>query len=535
MKLVDSNRKGTPDRTPLRQLFQRIWVIGILGALFDVWNQMEANVFTPFIYTRVQCCGDHGPLPSKYDITDARRMSEIRAHARLEGLPLPRIQTDAAGRERILGCDLPHFQPKNRMWSKSPGCVSGSYVQNQAQNFIGINTPLQKAACLVALPVGGKIADEVGRRPVLFVYAIMCFVSCAIYVADTKLFAIWGNIPAFVAGMLICPCWEPKDTVMTGSVVDLVGANVENRSRALSVQYVFYKCGCFCGYAFAFYCLGQHLTSYFRPFVVFTILAGIIAVYIMTSVPETLPAELKKPLELHMFSPLQVMREAFRLIARDWMLITLLVTGFLFYIHMVGFVTLVFSYLIGMGFTPQEAMLPGVFGIWAQMISAGLVAKFGPDIGTYNLQILSHVFFAIGYVLFGPLIDTCGHIGPYFAWSCFGVGWSLFFPSAQTIISQRVEEEHQAKCQACFAVVLNLGAIFGPPIWSYCIYDATATGIAKAKPAITSLVLSVICICLATYMRARSDVFLSVMELDEEGNALPLKSSKAGSHRVYGA
>merc|ERR1711920_525120 len=70
-------------------------------------------------------------------------------------------------------------------------------------------------------------------------------------------------------------------------------------------------------------------------------------------------------------------------------------------------------------------------------------------------------------------------------------GFLLVLPAFQTIISQRVEPEHQATCQATVSAVATLSAIIAIPLYSNVLFDATKHQMGSGLCPIISLCLSV--------------------------------------------
>jgi len=474
-------------------LVRTCWPFGVLAALLNAWRGIDVSVYVPYIYSRVQCCGPHGDLHSKYDIKKPSRVRAVLKEAASLGLSVPLVN------KRIRACAVPEFPPHSKMWSQSPGCVNAAFVYDTSQRILGINLPLQKVLLILVLPVGGTIADACGRQPVLLAYGAMCLLASITFMLDTRLCHVWGDVMIMFAATFLCPCWEPKDAVMVGSVLDLVGDRAAERNSALSLLWACSQVGSVVTALILFFILRLHLSSYFPLWLAYSCLALFIVAFTKLVVPETLPEELRSGIRLHMFNPLQSQFHALSLMFHDKTLIMLMVVGFLMYVHVSGTMTMAFSYLMQHGFSQEEAALPTLLSGGIQILSASLRARY--EAGVMNCFIAANVAWFLGYSALGLLVPCIGRAAGYIAFACFGVGWSLYFPSAQAIVSAHMGEEDQAKCQSAVVCIGNVGAIIGPIIWSSCIYDATATGFAEMTPMIASMAVAVVCTALAVAIK----------------------------------
>ena len=106
-----------------------------------------AEVFMPYLYTRVRCCDAVGAtLDPKYD----------------------EITFDANGSvaEAVYGCDIAVHDVESPEWSHSPTCVNFAYVRNTAQQVRGVYGPLTTILKVALLPMAGFLADMYGRKKV---------------------------------------------------------------------------------------------------------------------------------------------------------------------------------------------------------------------------------------------------------------------------------------------------------------------------------------------------------------------------------
>merc|ERR1719215_2341211 len=98
-----------------------------------------------------------------------------------------------ADADRIEACHVPAFPRDNSHWSMSPQCPNKAFVQQTAQGIMATMKPLQKLFCFLVLPVGGALADAIGRTPVLGLYVGGLLVACLLSAADAHAGGVWGN------------------------------------------------------------------------------------------------------------------------------------------------------------------------------------------------------------------------------------------------------------------------------------------------------------------------------------------------------
>merc|ERR1712100_650727 len=155
--------------------------------------------------------------------------------------------------------------------------------------------------------------------------------------------------------------------------------------------------------------------------------------------------------------------------------------------YFLGFQTIRVSYLIAIGFDMEATILPEILAGLTQVVFSSLLVRILPRIGAQRTHILGHFFFFIAYFLWGPLTLSIGSSGVYIANVVQSAAFVCIFPSWQTIISQRVEEQHQAKCQSAVLAFGTLGVIFGVPLYNRVLFSATTQGMMRALPAVCSM------------------------------------------------
>jgi len=121
-----------------------------------------------------------------------------------------------------------------------------------------------------------------------------------------------------------------------------------------------------------------------------------------------------------------------------------------------------------------------------------------PYLGVWSMFIAGHVFHGIGYFFCGPyavLVDPYGSM--FFTGLACSIGHHVGGPAGLTIVSQRAGERNQGSCQAAMVAFGSLGAAVAVPLYNRVLFDATATGLDKARCPMASLLAAVVSSALA--------------------------------------
>jgi len=489
---------------------------------------LEGNVMMPFLYTRVICCPP--TLGNHYDVTSLELVERIHTEANMVDWAVSWNGT--VNGVTLDACDIPRFAPNSKLWSMSPTCVNKAYVQDDAQALMGLAAPIQKFVGLSVLPVGSAIADAAGRRPVLMAYGSACLTACLLLMCDTQLHDMWGDFAVFIAITCFCVCWETKDGVLNSAIADIVGDDEGNKGRAFSVLLCMNTIGSVVALMVAFFCLRQHLESYFVPWFAFSGVALSVILLLKFVVPETLPAELQTQVTAAMLNPVASQLGAARILAKDKVLIIMAVIAFLWGLHFIGWICMHFSYFIASGFSMEEAILPGTIGNLCQVLFALTMTRLLPRIGAWNCYVLGHSFFAAAYFSFGLYTVFVSTTGIYAGCLLTSAAFASYLPAYQTIVSQRVGKESQSRVMGTLAAVQSMGAIIGVPLYSKHLFDGTASGWDRALPVNVSLVLALLCTVLAAmaYAIASRDIVSDESSSEEEDDEDPTEASALMKH-----
>lgn len=364
-----------------------------------------------------------------------------------------------------------------------------------------MNGSFQKLAGLVVLPVGGAIADALGRKSVLAAYALALAAACVLYAVDAATHGSFGTWGLLLAGMLLCVSWDPKENALNAAVSDVFASQVD-RGRAFACLSGLNSAGQVLGSVATYFCMRQRLENYTLPWLVFAAVAFGVFLLVAFVVPETFPSELRKPVTGAMLNPLTSQWKAISLLTQDWVLAGLAALHFLLLFHFVGFIVLSFSYLILNGFSMDQALLPGMLGGASQTLWAGLAMVLLPRLGVWTCYIAGHALFAVAYLFWGPYTVLVGPAGPFLGQAVQGAAWALLAPAMQAIVSQRTQSDNQSKCFSAISTAGTLGVMLGVPFYSGALFDGTAAGLWLALPCFVSAGVAALSAALAAALSA---------------------------------
>lgn len=222
-------------------------------------------------------------------------------------------------------------------------------------------------------------------------------------------------------------------------------------------------------------------------------IAGSVVIWCGFVMPETLASDLRKSLSVSMLNPVSTQIYALRLVARDPVLILFCLNYFMFFMLMIGTFSTRTSYLLTVGFSMEETLLPETVSSVLQLPMGMLMMQILPRIGAINALFLNYVLWVFAMAFIGPYVILFGHLGAYISSIFLSAAVVLGMPASATLISERVERDHQSKCSAALAMMGSLGAIVGTPLYSRVLFKATHRGMAKATPMFASMLLAACC------------------------------------------
>lgn len=313
----------------------------------------------------------------------------------------------------------------------------------------GVLTGVFSLMVFVAAPLWGKLSDRIGRRPVLIVSILGSAVGYFVmgWAGDAKLLAF-----LFVARII--------DGVSGGNVgaAQAYLADIttkEERSKAMALIGIAFGAGFVLGPGLAgvLHSMWPHSSS--LPFYVVGVMCLVNAVFVFTSVPESLPPErrskavAKQPISdllRHADSGLYVNSvatyfaslAAFSIMTQDFTLF--------------GMTRLHLS----VGQVSYIMMAIGIVGI---LIQGGMLRRLLPKHGEVKLARFGLATLLVSFILL-PLV---GGMGTLLGVSCLiAVGNSFVQPTLNGLASASVEPEWQGRAMGFLQGVASLGRGIGP-------------------------------------------------------------------------
>lgn len=483
------------------QLLWRVAPLALVSALMHTFMMLEIHVYVPYLYSRVRCCVPGiAQLDSHFDVTDSKIVDQMRSEA--AKLDLDFVENDGV----VPACAVPNFGRSSAMWSLSPNCPNKAFVQQSAQGIMATMKPLQKLFAFIVLPIGGALADSVGRVPVLVMYSGALVVGCLMLAWDSYSGGLSSNLIVYVAGCFFGFAFQPKDTILSASVADVMNGNEANVGRTLvAMRAVDLVLSIFINTVVYMYLKGHH-EKHHIAWLSFAAVAGSMALVLGCCVKESLPEKARSLPSPDMLFPMISHFKSFKIVAKDPVLIIQSVIVFLFYAYFLGYITTRTSYLTLIGWRMEDAMLPEILAPACALLFFLVLMPLLPRVGVWHMSTLGNALFGTGYALVGPFTIFVSFAGPYAASVVFAMAVMITFPAFQTIVSQRAEAENRARVQSAVFAIGTLGTVISVPLYNRVLYDSTATGLHKAICPITSMTLAFLCTLLSiivTYVARR--------------------------------
>lgn len=179
-----------------RELASLTWPLIMCTAMIGMHKEMDVQLFQPYFYTRVSCCGPgESPLPNHMRFgshTVELSISKESCHCDVHA-SYPDVPYNASEPLVIDACAVPVLPKANPLWSHSRHCPNFLYVQLEAQKLTATWNVFAAAAALLCLPLGGRCADLYGRRLVWFWASAATTLAFCIFTVD-GLFDL-GDLP----------------------------------------------------------------------------------------------------------------------------------------------------------------------------------------------------------------------------------------------------------------------------------------------------------------------------------------------------
>lgn len=295
-------------------------------------------------------------------------------------------------------------------------------------------------------PVMGNLSDRFGRRPVLLL-------SLLGFGLDYLLVAFAPNIGWLFAGRLIAGIMGASFTTASAYIADI--STPETRAQNFGMIGAAFGLGFIIGPA-----LGGILGKYGHQ-VPFLAAAGITllnVVYGYFVLPESLPAEKRRPFQWARANPIGSLK-----MLKRYPVITGLVASLLLIYVAAHATQSTWSYYVIEKFKWNETWVGyslGALGLLVALVQGLLIRRINPKLGPKRSVFLGMLLYAVGFVLFAFASEgwmMFAFLVPY----CLG---GIAGPALQGIISGQVPANEQGELQGALTSLMSLTSIVGPPL-----------------------------------------------------------------------
>jgi MFS transporter, DHA1 family, tetracycline resistance protein len=343
----------------------------------------------------------------------------------------------------------------------------------EATRIAGYMLVAYAAAQFFAGPVLGNLGDRFGRRPVLLFSTVAFALDYLLMAAAPTLAWLFaGRLIAGVAGAT----YGPANAVLADVT------EPEKRGAVFGLMGAAFGLGFILGPA-----LGGLLSGFGTrtPFVVAALLAGANALWIAFRLPETLPAERRRPFrwrDAHVFG-------AFRPLFHAGGAAPLLVAALLWQLaHFVYPATWAFWAGLARHWDAAEigwslAAAGLAMALVQSLVTGRAIARFGES----------------GTVVIGMVVGGLAFLGYVFAtedWMVYAIIFvsalqGLVWPSMNALLSRMTDASHQGALQGGMASIASVAAIVGP----LAMTQALAFGAEQGEPGGAFLLAALLVLC----------------------------------------
>ena len=282
--------RGARGPKSYRELLRTTWPLLACTMVLGLHKEVDIQLFTPFFYSRVRCCGDDDPpLPNSVGFGDHAIELSISADSCQCNVSTsyPTAASSLSQRPLVIdACDVPMLPKQDPLWSHSSQCANYPYVQMTGQLVYTTWQMVAAAAAILFLPISGRAGDMYGRRAIFIIVVGAAASSFWIFTLDGVLG--FGDLPIYATGIGIgaFSCLLPVQWAMA---VDLVPEPADQaRFFPIMSAVANGSIASIVGEGVAYLCLGLYLDDYTIVWAVLSILTVGVMVFLILFVPETL-------------------------------------------------------------------------------------------------------------------------------------------------------------------------------------------------------------------------------------------------------
>lgn len=323
----------------------------------------------------------------------------------------------------------------------------GSYTY--AAMLAGLLATLWSLMQFIFSPVLGGLSDRFGRRAViLFSNFGLAFAYVITALAPSL---IWLAIGRVISGISAA-----SQSTAQAYIADT--SPPEKRAARFGMLGAAFALGFVLGPA-----LGGVISDAFGLRAAFWVAAGMSLVnfcYGFFVLPESLPKERRRPFQIRQSNPVAALQFLYG--RKD--LSGLSLTHFF---HFLAQVVLPSTFVLYAGYRfgwtgTSVGLLLALVGLGGIVVQGGLVRLIVPRLGERRALLLGLLCGATAF-----LIYASAQIGPVlFVGVAFGAFWGLYNPSAQALLTSRVEPTEQGKLQGALAAVASMAGLIGPIVFT---------------------------------------------------------------------
>lgn len=336
--------------------------------------------------------------------------------------------------------------------------------------FISVYALMQ----FLASPILGALSDRFGRRPVLLV-------SLMGAVLDYILMAFAPNLTILFIGRVIAGLTGASMTVATAYMADIS----DDKNRAANFGLI--------GAAFGFgFIVGPAIGGFTGslghqyPFLVaagLNLLNFIFGVFIL---PESLPKELRRKVELTKLNPLKSLVKILKpspILALIWVNFLLYFAGQVHPASWALFTEFKFKW------SPTDIGLSlSVVGIAMAVVQGGLTRILIPKLGEWRSVFIAIVVSTIAYAGYAYATESWMMYAILIPSSIAGIAG----PALQSLISRDTPMQEQGELQGSLVALISLSAILGPLLYTELFARMTSSGVTTPFPGAPYVAASII-------------------------------------------